>query len=42
MYIGKSKSPVRKLKRDNRLPARRDGKSLTLLREDDAYLAEAD
>lgn len=38
-YIGKSVSFVRQLKRDNKLPARRDGKALVFLREDlDAYL----
>jgi excisionase family DNA binding protein len=38
-YLGKSPSFVRQLKRDNRLPARRDGKSLIFLREDlDLYL----
>ena len=40
-YIGRSASYVRQLKRDNRLPARRDGKSLIFLREDlDFYLDE--
>ena len=33
-YIGRSASYVRQLKRDNRLPARRDGKSLIFLKED--------
>ena len=38
-YIGRSESYVRKLKRDNRLAGRRDGKSLIFLREDlDSYL----
>lgn len=40
-YIGKSPSFIRALKRDNRLPAKRDGKSLIFLREDlDFYLNE--
>ena len=38
-YLGRSASFIRQLKRDNRLPARRDGKSLIFLREDlDLYL----
>lgn len=38
-YLGKSASFVRRLKRENRLAARRDGKLLVFLREDlDAYL----
>ena len=39
VYIGRSVSYVRQLKRENRLPARRDGKLLMFLREDlDAFL----
>lgn len=38
-YIGRSPSFVRQLKRDNRLPAKRDGKMLIFFVEDlDAYL----
>lgn len=38
-YIGRSETYVRQLKRENKLPARRDGKALLFLREDlDAWL----
>lgn len=38
-YIGRSESFVRKLKNENRLPAFRDGKALTFLKEHlDEYL----
>lgn len=38
-YIGRSPSFIRALKRTNRMPAKRDGKTLLFLREDlDRYL----
>jgi excisionase family DNA binding protein len=39
IYIGRSPSFIRALKRNNRIPAKRDGKALIFLREDlDRYL----